>query len=79
MISGMATLEFGASSSADTNFADGGDGTRKLGASSGSTGTVSGFNEGDSLDLGDVAFGHGTGTTLSYSANEAGTGMWGQI
>jgi len=40
---------------------------------------VSGFNEGDSLDLGDVAFGGGTGTTISYSANDAGTGMWGQI
>jgi hypothetical protein len=42
--------------------------------SSGFTGAVSGFNEGDSLDLGDVAYGSGTGTTLSYSANEAGTG-----
>ncbi|MFH1418057.1 MAG: type I secretion protein, partial [Planctomycetota bacterium] len=73
-ISGTATLEFGAASTANTNFADGGDGTLKLGDSSGFTGTVSGFNEGDSLDLGDVAFGHGTGTTLSYSANEAGTG-----
>jgi len=40
---------------------------------------VSGFNHGDSIDLGDVAFGSGTGTTLSYSANDAGTGMWGQI
>jgi Ca2+-binding RTX toxin-like protein len=38
------------------------------------TGTVSGFNEGDSLDLGDVAFGSGTGTMLSYAANDAGTG-----
>jgi len=42
--------------------------------SSSFTGAVSGFNHGDSLDLGDVAFGSGTGTTLSYSANDAGTG-----
>ena len=33
-----------------------------------------GFNHGDSLDLGDVVFGSGTGTMLSYSANDAGTG-----
>ncbi|OGP85151.1 MAG: hypothetical protein A2V87_01920 [Deltaproteobacteria bacterium RBG_16_58_17] len=36
-------------------------------------GAVSGFNHGDSLDLGDVEFGSGTGTMLSYSANDAGT------
>ncbi|OGP85144.1 MAG: hypothetical protein A2V87_01885 [Deltaproteobacteria bacterium RBG_16_58_17] len=35
-------------------------------------GAVSGFNHGDSLDLGDIAFGSGTGTMLSYSANDAG-------
>ena len=73
-ISGSATLEFGAASSADTTFADGGDGTLKLDDSSSFTGNVSGFNHGDSLDLGDVAFGHGTGTTVSYAANEAGNG-----
>src|SRR4030042_5313407 len=73
-ISGTATLAFGAASTANTTFADGGDGTLKLDDSSSFTGTVSGFNEGDSLDLGDVAFGHGTGTTLRYAANEAGTG-----
>ena len=38
------------------------------------TGAVSGFNQGDSLDLGDVVFGGGTGTVLSYAANDAGTG-----
>jgi hypothetical protein len=53
---------------------DGGDGTLKLDDSSGFAGAVSGFNHGDSLDLGDVAFGSGTGTMLSYSANDAGTG-----
>src|SRR4030042_880295 len=76
-IGGTATLEFGAASFANTTFADVGDGTLKFGDSSGFPGTVSGFNEGDALDLGDVAFGHGTGTTLSYAANEAGTGYVG--
>jgi len=61
-------------SAENTTFANGGDGTLKLDDSSGFTGSVSGFNHGDSLDLGDVAFGSGTGTTLSYSANGAGTG-----
>jgi hypothetical protein len=73
-ISGAATLEFGAASSANTTFADGGDGTLRLDHSASFTGTVSGFNHGDSLDLGDVAFGSGMGTTLSYSANGAGIG-----
>ena len=50
-ISGAATLEFGAASSADTTFADGGDGTLILDHSSSFTGAVSGFNHGDSLDL----------------------------
>ena len=70
----MATLEFVAASSANTTFDHEGDGTLKLGDSTSFTGTVSGFNEGDSLDLGDVLFGHGTGTTFSYAANETGTG-----
>ena len=74
MISGMATLEFGAASAEHTTFADGGDGTLILDHASSFTGTVSGFNNGDSLVLDDVAFGSGTGTVLSYSANEAGTG-----
>ena len=73
-ISGAATLEFGAASSVDTTFADGGDGTLILEHSSSFTGAISGFNHGDSLDLGDVVFGGSTGTTLSYAANDAGTG-----
>jgi len=70
----MATLEFGAASAENTTFADGGDGTLSLDHSSSFTGTVSGFNHGDSLVLDDVVFGSGTGTMLSYSANDAGTG-----
>ena len=51
-ISGTVTLEFGAASAENTTFADGGDGTLRLDHSSSFTGTVSGFNHGDSLDLG---------------------------
>ena len=71
-ISGTATLEFGAASAENTTFADGGDGTLRLDHSSSFTGAVSGFNEGDSLDFGDVVFGSGTGTMLSYAANVCG-------
>jgi len=72
-ISGAATLKFGGASAADTNFADGGDGILSLEQSSGFTGVVSGFNEGDAIDLGDVAFGNGTGTTIRYADNGTGT------
>ena len=41
-ISGAATLEFGAASTADTTFADGGDGTLMLDHSASFTGAVSG-------------------------------------
>src|SRR5262249_10189357 len=85
-ISSVATLEFGGASDVNTIFAAAGDGTLKLDHSSGFTGTVSGFNAGDSLDLADILFDnvpspeitsaahHAPGTTLSFSANDAGTG-----
>ncbi|RQS08825.1 Ig-like domain repeat protein, partial [Burkholderia sp. Bp8998] len=71
-ISGAATLEFGGASAENTTFADGAAGTLKLDQSAGFTGTVSGFGAGDSLDLTDVLF--GDHTTLSFTANDAGTG-----
>ncbi|WP_260428379.1 Ig-like domain-containing protein [Burkholderia sp. Bp9031] len=71
-ISGAATLEFGGASAENTTFADGAAGTLKLDHSAGFTGTVSGFGAGDSLDLTDVLF--GDHTTLSFTANGAGTG-----
>jgi hypothetical protein len=71
-ISGTATLEFGAASDQHVNFAAGGDGTLRFDVSAGFTGSVSGFGAGDSLDLGDVAYG---GVALiTYAANDAGTG-----
>ncbi|WP_260432371.1 Ig-like domain-containing protein [Burkholderia sp. Bp9140] len=71
-ISGAATLEFGGASAENTTFADGAAGTLKLDQSAGFTGTVSGFGAGDALDLTDVLF--GDHTTLSFTANDAGTG-----
>lgn len=70
-ISGVATLEFGAASSANVVFAALGDGMLKLDQSSAYTGSVSGFNAGDRLDFADVQYG---AATLVYAANEAGTG-----
>ncbi|WP_126224613.1 Ig-like domain-containing protein [Burkholderia ambifaria] len=71
-ISGGATLEFGGASAENTTFADGAAGTLKLDHSAGFTGTVSGFGAGDALDLTDVLF--GDHTTLSFTANDTGTG-----
>ncbi|WP_244098726.1 beta strand repeat-containing protein [Burkholderia ambifaria] len=71
-ISGGATLEFGGASAENTTFADGAAGTLKLDYSAGFTGTVSGFGAGDALDLTDVLF--GDHTTLSFTANDTGTG-----
>jgi Ca2+-binding RTX toxin-like protein len=81
-ISGAATLEFGGASAANTNFADGGDGILSLDHAASFTGIVSGFNEGDSFDLGDVTFSSGTGTTIRYADDGTGTagfeGAYGQ-
>lgn len=72
-ISGAATLEFDGASSADTTFSDG-DGTLALDHASDFTGTVSGFNHGDLIDFGDIVYGSGSGTTISYAANADGSG-----
>jgi hypothetical protein len=71
-ISGAATLEFGAASAENTTFAVGATGTLKLDQSASFTGSVSGFESGDALDLADIAF--GANTTLGYSANADGSG-----
>ncbi|WP_433704552.1 Ig-like domain-containing protein [Paraburkholderia sacchari] len=72
MISGAATLEFGAASAASTTFADGAAGTLKLDQAASFTGIVSGFAAGDTLDLADVL--SSDHTTLSFAANATGTG-----
>ncbi|MCK1372850.1 MULTISPECIES: VCBS domain-containing protein [unclassified Bradyrhizobium] len=71
-ISGSATLEFGAASSANVALDAQATGTIVLHDSFDFSGVVSGFNGDDHLDLLDVAF--GAGTTASYVANQAGAG-----
>jgi hypothetical protein len=72
LISGSATIEFGAASSAKVTLDAGATGTIVLHDSFDFSGIVSGFNGGDHLDLRDVTF--GADTTASYIANQAGTG-----
>ncbi|MFK4723649.1 VCBS repeat-containing protein [Bradyrhizobium niftali] len=71
-ISGSATLEFGAASSANVTLDAQATGTIVLHDSFDFSGVVSGFNGDDNLDLLDVAF--GADTTASYVANQVGTG-----
>ncbi|MCK1695130.1 VCBS domain-containing protein [Bradyrhizobium sp. 144] len=71
-ISGSATLEFGAASSANVTLDAHATGTIVLHDSFDFSGVVAGFNGDDHLDLLDVAF--GLGTIASYVANEASTG-----
>ncbi|MCK1602652.1 VCBS domain-containing protein [Bradyrhizobium sp. 166] len=71
-ISGSATLEFGAASSAHVTLDAQATGTIVLHDSFDFSGVVSGVNGDDHLDLLDVAF--GAGTTASYVANQAGAG-----
>ncbi|WP_439409100.1 VCBS domain-containing protein [Bradyrhizobium sp. DASA03076] len=72
LMDGVATIEFGAASSAHVAFDAAATGTIVLHDSFDFSGVVSGFNKGDHLDLLDVSF--GDGTTTSYVANQAGTG-----
>ncbi|QCJ85430.1 beta strand repeat-containing protein [Bradyrhizobium sp. WBAH23] len=72
LMDGVATIEFGAASSAHVALDAAATGTIVLHDSFDFSGVVSGFNEDDQLDLLDVAF--GDGTTTSYVANQAGTG-----
>ena len=70
-ISGGATLEFGAASDQQVSFGVG-SGTLKLDQSGAFTGSVSGFDAGDKLDLVDIAF--ASTNHVTYTANEFGTG-----
>jgi hypothetical protein len=69
---GVATLEFGAASSANVTLDAGATGKIVLHDSFDFSGLVSGFNGDDHLDLLDVAF--GAGTSVSYLANQEGNG-----
>ncbi|PPQ16966.1 hypothetical protein CV770_23205, partial [Bradyrhizobium sp. AC87j1] len=72
LMDGVATIEFGAASSAHVALDAAATGTIVLHDSFDFSGVVSGFDGNDHLDLLDVAF--GDGTTASYVANQAGTG-----
>src|SRR5262249_40022108 len=67
LIEGTGTIEFGATSTANTTFARGADGTLILDASSTSTGkvSVSGFAPGDTMDLADINYGV-SGPSLTF-------------
>jgi hypothetical protein len=71
-ISGSATLEFGAASSAKVALDAAATGTIVLHDSFDFSGVVSGFNGDDHLDLLDVNF--ASGATLNYTANADNTG-----
>jgi hypothetical protein len=72
LLDGVATLEFGAASSANVTLDAGATGTLMLDDSIDFSGSVSGFNGDDHLDFVDVIF--GAGTSASYVENQEGTG-----
>ena len=72
LLDGTATIEFGADASIDVEFDAGATGTLVLDDSFDFSGTVSGLNGDDQIDLRDISF--GVDTFASYAENEAGTG-----
>jgi hypothetical protein len=72
LISGTGTLEFMSASSAHANFAADAAGTLKLDDVLDFTGSVSGMDGNDKLDLGDLHF--SDSMSLSYAANADGSG-----
>jgi len=72
LISGAATLEFGEASSTDVTLDAAATGTLLLDDSIEFSGSIAGLNGDDTLDLLDIAF--GASTSLSYVANQDGTG-----
>ena len=73
LIGGNGTLEFGAASSANTTFAAAASGTLKLDDVLNFSGTISGFDSNDRLDLaGGIQF--NGDVSIVYTANAAGNG-----
>jgi hypothetical protein len=72
LVSGAATLEFGAASSANVTFDVGATGTLRIEDSFHFTGTVSGMTDATHIDLAGIAF--GADTSVSYQANAIGSG-----
>jgi hypothetical protein len=71
-ITGTTELELFGPSTKRVSFAPGASGELKLDAASQFDGRISGFGRGDTLDLGDIAF--GSNTTLAYQANRFNSG-----
>ncbi len=71
-ITGTTELELFGPSAKRVSFAPGASGELQLDTSSQFSGRISGFGRGDTLDLGDIAF--GSNTTLAYQANSTNSG-----
>ncbi|MGA8295380.1 MAG: hypothetical protein WB820_23420 [Rhodoplanes sp.] len=71
-IDGVAELNFGAAVHQDITFDANASGTVTLTDSDAFAGVISGFDGNDKFDLSDIDF--GTGVTVDYVANQAGTG-----
>jgi hypothetical protein len=71
-ISGAGTIEFGAGSTADISFDATAAGHLILDDAFHFSGTVSGLDGNDDIDLKGISF--GAGTTLSFTENQTGTG-----
>ncbi|WFU68210.1 VCBS domain-containing protein [Bradyrhizobium brasilense] len=72
LISGAGTIEFGAASAAGVTFDVTAAGHLILDDAFHFSGTVSGLDGNDDIDIKGISF--GAGTTLSYTENQAGTG-----
>jgi Mg-chelatase subunit ChlD len=69
MISGSATLGFGAASSADITFAADAAGTLTLKDAADFTGTISGFSSNDHIDLTNISYSIASVSNASYSSS----------
>src|SRR5262249_3630896 len=69
IISGSATLGFGAASSADITFAAEAAGTVTLQDAAGFTGTISGFSNNDHIDLTNISYSVASISNASYSSS----------
>jgi hypothetical protein len=72
LLDGTAAIEFGGAASINVGLVAGATGTLVLDDSFDFSGTVSGLNGDDQIDLRDISF--GVDTFVSYAENEAGTG-----